>query len=192
MLFRSSSTTYDEAQVKELIAHHIKSKATGYTVADIVSEVPATLGVNGQAFVYKLTTNLIDEATGKTYSSISVKRYKTKTYADQTVVADDNFFVADMTVGLYGWDNLNKGLTCYYRINIFDKAYDANKPMRYSVMRNNSYKVNINEVTSIGFPKAEDVEYTPDTPLIETTTFMQVEITINKWTVVDMDTSIGM
>ena len=114
--------------------------------------------------------------------------------ADATSMKDNSFKVNDLTVGLYAWDNTeeNKGLICYYRINIFDKTYQNTQSMYYSVIRNNAYHVNITGVSSIGYPEAGDVEVNPETPLIDFPTYMQVEITINKWTAKDMSTDIGM
>ena len=136
---------------------------------------------------------MLFRSVGKTCSEISVARY-TPSVAGTTsdAVVDPSFVFEKRTIGLYDWDNTNKGLICYYRINIFDTEFGNDVSMHYSVIRNNAYHVNITGVNSIGYPKAEDVIVNPDTPLIDFPTYMQVEISINKWTAKDMNTNIGM
>lgn len=84
-----------------------------------------------------------------------------------------------------------KAPTCYYRVNIVDKAYPQPSSMFYSVLRNNWYKLNITKVTSIGYPNEDDVTVKPTDPL-GANTHIQAEITVKPWNIVDGDYEIGM
>ena len=78
----------------------------------------------------------------------------------------------------------------YYRLNI----RDINKNVlteKYAVLRNNYYKVNISEISNLGFnTPTGTVPTKPETPL-ETDTYISAEITIEPWTEVVMNEPLG-
>lgn len=78
----------------------------------------------------------------------------------------------------------------YYRLNIRDiRETDLTK--KYAVNRNHYYKVNITEISNLGFNTAAGtIPTTPTTPL-ETQTYISADITIEAWTVVDMNEPLG-
>ena len=187
-------TAYDDTQIKQSIAHHIVANyplyATSLNINDITTTAATAATVGTNKFVYTIGKATNDPSNGKTCTTITVKRYLPN--GDNAPIEDAKFSVKDLTVGSYVWDNANKGLICYYRINIFDKDKAKTDAMYFSVIRNNAYHVNITGVSSIGYPEPGDVTVEPETPLIDFPTYMQVEITINQWTSKDMNTEIGM
>ena len=175
-----AATSLDDTQLKQLIAHHIVNSGvmgTNFTIDEISNTIPASIAIGEERYVYRV----IDQSAsvmGKTCSNIAVVRY---VQGETAPVIDDSFKVDDLTVGFYQWDRGNKGLICYYRINIFDDSYEPTHPMYFSVIRNNVYHVEINGINSIGYPVASDVEVNPSTPLTESTNLMDVHIKINQW-----------
>lgn len=84
------------------------------------------------------------------------------------------------------------GGTVYYRVNIEDNEdgkTDSNN-LYYSVMRNRFYKVNINSVSAVGVPKEDDDSTDPSDP-VNSKTYMQAHITVEKWRVVSQDADLG-
>ena len=78
----------------------------------------------------------------------------------------------------------------YYRLNIRDIRKTA-LTEKYAVNRNHYYKVNITEISNLGFNTAAGTIPTdPATPL-ETQTYISADITIEAWTVVDMNEPLG-
>ena len=78
----------------------------------------------------------------------------------------------------------------YYRLNIRDiRETDLTK--KYAVNRNHYYKVNITEISNLGFNTAAGTIPTVPTTPLETQTHISADITIEAWTVVDMNEPLG-
>lgn len=78
----------------------------------------------------------------------------------------------------------------YYRLNIRDiRENDLTK--KYAVNRNHYYKVNITEISNLGFNTAAGTIPTEPTTPLETQTYISADITIEAWTVVDMNEPLG-
>lgn len=78
----------------------------------------------------------------------------------------------------------------YYRLNIRD-IRETELTKKYAVNRNHYYKVNITEISNLGFNTATGTIPTEPTTPLETTTYISADITIEAWTVVDMNESLG-
>lgn len=78
----------------------------------------------------------------------------------------------------------------YYRLNIRDiRKTDLTE--KYAVNRNHYYKVNITEISNLGFNTAAGTIPTVPTTPLETQTHISADITIEAWTVVDMNEPLG-
>lgn len=78
----------------------------------------------------------------------------------------------------------------YYRLNIRDIRETA-LTKKYAVNRNHYYKVNITEISNLGFNTAAGTIPTDPTTPLETQTHISADITIEPWTVVDMNEPLG-
>lgn len=78
----------------------------------------------------------------------------------------------------------------YYRLNIRDIRKTA-LTEKYAVNRNHYYKVNITEISNLGFNTAAGTIPTKPTTPLETQTYISADITIEAWTVVDMNEPLG-
>lgn len=78
----------------------------------------------------------------------------------------------------------------YYRLNIRDIRKTA-LTEKYAVNRNHYYKVNITEISNLGFNTAAGTIPTEPTTPLETQTYISADITIKAWTVVDMNEPLG-
>lgn len=78
----------------------------------------------------------------------------------------------------------------YYRLNIRD-IRKTNLTEKYAVNRNHYYKVNITEISNLGFNTAAGTIPTDPTTPLETQTYISADITIEAWTVVDMNEPLG-
>lgn len=78
----------------------------------------------------------------------------------------------------------------YYRLNIRDIRKTA-LTEKYAVNRNHYYKVNITEISNLGFNTATGTIPTDPTTPLETQTYISADITIETWTVVDMNEPLG-
>lgn len=78
----------------------------------------------------------------------------------------------------------------YYRINIQDNSYLENNNLRYSVTRNNLYKVNVKSISGIGYPNEPDVTVDPETPISQQT-HMQAHITVEEWKEVNQEADLN-
>lgn len=78
----------------------------------------------------------------------------------------------------------------YYRLNIRDIRKTA-LTEKYAVNRNHYYKVNITEISNLGFNTATGTIPTDPTTPLETQTYISADITIEAWTVVDMNEPLG-
>lgn len=78
----------------------------------------------------------------------------------------------------------------YYRLNIRD-IRETTLTKKYAVNRNHYYKVNITEISNLGFNTAAGTIPTEPTTPLETQTHISADITIEAWTVVDMNEPLG-
>lgn len=78
----------------------------------------------------------------------------------------------------------------YYRLNIRD-IRETTLTKKYAVNRNHYYKVNITEISNLGFNTAAGTIPTDPTTPLETQTYISADITIEAWTVVDMNEPLG-
>lgn len=105
--------------------------------------------------------------------------------------SDANTYLTTNTANLTAYKvvKYEKGKS-YYRLNIRDiRKTDLTE--KYAVNRNHYYKVNITEISNLGFNTAAGTIPTdPSTPL-ETQTYISADITIEAWTVVDMNEPLG-
>lgn len=101
------------------------------------------------------------------------------TYKDTQVNLMNGYEVLEYTNGI-----------SYYRLNIRDIRKTA-LTEKYAVNRNHYYKVNITEISNLGFNTATGTIPTDPTTPLETQTYISADITIETWTVVDMNEPLG-
>ena len=89
----------------------------------------------------------------------------------------------------YNVETYTNGIS-YYRLNIRD-IRETTLPKKYAVNRNHYYKVNITEISNLGFNTAAGTIPTDPTTPLETQTHISADITIEPWTVVDMNEPLG-
>lgn len=119
----------------------------------------------------------------KEVDSYEYKYFASKSAADSWITTNHS---GDDTWASAEYKNGN----CYYRLNIRD-IRETDVPKRYSVLRNNYYKVNITQIDDMGSNTPGGlVPEDPETPL-ETSTHISASITIEAWTTVDMNEPLG-
>lgn len=89
----------------------------------------------------------------------------------------------------YNVETYTNGIS-YYRLNIRD-IRETTLTKKYAVNRNHYYKVNITEISNLGFNTAAGTIPTEPTTPLETQTHISADITIEPWTVVDMNEPLG-
>lgn len=137
-------------------------------------------------------TPLFDPNTGKnTYYSIVIGPndgiYNT-CIISKNVQKDDKTYDETVVETVKYLQYVN-GVT-HYRINIQDNTYPENNNLRYSVTRNNLYKVNVKSISGIGYPNEPDVTVDPETPISQQT-HMQAHITVEEWKEVSQDADLN-
>jgi len=77
---------------------------------------------------------------------------------------------------------------CYYRLNLSDisKSQPTQLTEKYAVLRNHVYKVGIRSNTGLGYGDAESLIPTKPTTPVETSAHMTANITVLKWTIVEL------
>lgn len=138
-------------------------------------------------------TPLFDPNTGKnTYYSIAIGTddgiYKTCVIS-KNVQNDDKSGYDKTVVETVKYLQYVNGVT-HYRINIQDNSYLENNNLRYSVTRNNLYKVNVKSISGIGYPNEPDVTVDPETPISQQT-HMQAHITVEEWKEVNQEADLN-
>lgn len=105
--------------------------------------------------------------------------------------SDANTYLTTNTANLTNYKvvKYEKGKS-YYRLNIRD-IRENNLTKKYAVNRNHYYKVNITEISNLGFNAAAGTIPTNPTTPLETQTYISADITIEAWTVVDMNEPLG-
>lgn len=139
------------------------------------------------------TTPLFDPNTGKnTYYSIVIGPkdgiYNTCIISKNIQNNDKSGYDATVVETVKYLQYVN-GVT-HYRINIQDNSYQENNNLRYSVTRNNLYKVNVKSISGIGYPNEPDVTVDPETPISQQT-HMQAHITVEEWKEVNQEADLN-
>lgn len=76
----------------------------------------------------------------------------------------------------------------YYRVNLMNDPESEDLSLKYRVVRNNYYRVNITAIKALGAPTGTGVVPTdPETP-IEQDSWMAAEITVKPWTAHEQNT----
>ena len=109
-------------------------------------------------------------------------------YFEQETEAN-TYKTVDQSVADYEVLKYTNGIS-YYRLNIRD-IRKTNLTEKYAVNRNHYYKVNITEISNLGFNTAAGTIPTDPTTPLETQTYISADITIEAWTVVDMNEPLG-
>lgn len=109
-------------------------------------------------------------------------------YFEQETDAN-TYKTVDQSVADYMVLKYTNGIS-YYRLNIRD-IRKTNLTEKYAVNRNHYYKVNITEISNLGFNTAAGTIPTDPTTPLETQTYISADITIEAWTVVDMNEPLG-
>ena len=132
---------------------------------------------------------VIDRSDGINHVKNRVQVYRFDTGADVTLNSPDDLdnyeFGREEEMAFY------KNNSCYYRVNIVDNNYAESSPMHFAIIRNYWYKVAISKVTSIGYPHEDDVNIKPEDPLAANT-YVQADVTINPWKVLEDDYEMGL
>lgn len=144
------------------------------------------------------------EADGSFYAIV---KYNTAVVADQKYKNLDSYYgiykdeataQAVLSTGAlstatdkdhYGIIKYTGGLS-YYRLNLRDMTKSTSKE-RYSVLRNHFYKVAITEINNIGWNNPKDLVDPDDTDPVEADASLEVTITVDDWTDVDMNEPLG-
>lgn len=188
--------THAYAESRYLGENVNETPATGNTsyVLICVQVTPnASAGVDGTVTVGGFTAGsdfwvIANHDTANGSIQFAAKEDKILYFASQD--AADSYLTVN-TADLTGYEVLKytEGKS-YYRLNIRDIRQSA-LTQKYAVLRNHYYKVNITEISNLGYNSPDGTVPTdPETPL-ETQTYISAEITIEPWTVVDMNEPLG-
>lgn len=127
--------------------------------------------------------------TDKTFETIDSYYGIYKDEATAQTVLDSGALQADPDKAKYGIVTFTDGY-CYYRLNLRDMT-QATSAARYSVLRNNFYKVTVTEINNLGWNNPGDLVDPDDETPVETETSLEVTITVADWTDVDMNEPLG-
>lgn len=193
----NAGTTYQNtyADSKYLAENVNEAPTTGNTSYVLVSlqvTPQATADATGNVTATPLTPNTTFYVLAKKNATSGKITFATKD--DKILYFEQN---ADATTYKGTQVNLNdyevleytNGIS-YYRLNIRDIRKTA-LTEKYAVNRNHYYKVNITEISNLGFNTATGTIPTEPTTPLETQTYISADITIEAWTVVDMNESLG-
>lgn len=160
----------------------VSLRVTPQAKADGTGAVTATPLMPGTTF-YVLAKK--DATSGKiTFATKDDKILYFEQNADATTYKGKQVNLNDYEVLEY-----TNGIS-YYRLNIRDIRKTA-LTEKYAVNRNHYYKVNITEISNLGFNTATGTIPTDPTTPLETQTYISADITIETWTVVDMNEPLG-
>lgn len=183
--------------------------ATSKYLAENVNETPTTGNTSYVLVCLQVTPQATADATGNVTATpltpnttFYVLAKKDATSGKITFATKDDKILyfeqnADATTYKGTQGNLNNyevleytnGIS-YYRLNIRDIRETA-LTEKYAVNRNHYYKVNITEISNLGFNTATGTIPTDPTTPLETQTYISADITIETWTVVDMNEPLG-
>lgn len=160
----------------------VSLQVTPQATADATGNVTQTALTPGTTFYVLAKKEL---ASGKiTFATKENKILYFKQESDAAAYKTVDQGVADYEVLAY-----TNGIS-YYRLNIRD-IRETTLPKKYAVNRNHYYKVNITEISNLGFNTAAGTIPTEPTTPLETQTHISADITIEPWTVVDMNEPLG-
>lgn len=160
----------------------VNLQVTPQATADATGNVTQTALASGTTF-YVLAKK--DATSGKiTFATKDDKILYFEQNADATTYKGTQVNLNDYEVLEY-----TNGIS-YYRLNIRDIRKTA-LTEKYAVNRNHYYKVNITEISNLGFNTATGTIPTDPTTPLETQTYISADITIETWTVVDMNEPLG-
>lgn len=160
----------------------VSLQVTPQATADATGNVTATPLVAGTTFYVLAKKEL---ASGKiTFATKENKILYFKQESDAAAYKGTQANLNDYEVLEY-----TNGIS-YYRLNIRDIRKTA-LTEKYAVNRNHYYKVNITEISNLGFNTATGTIPTDPTTPLETQTYISADITIETWTVVDMNEPLG-
>lgn len=118
------------------------------------------------------TTTLVDAATNNTGDGLG----STKAYIPSRTV----------TIAVYPQGK------CYYRINIEDPAYSSTiTPLRYAVVRNYWYQIDLSSFTALGYPNPAIAAGSAEDALGSDTN-VKTTITVRPWTVISMNPEVSL
>lgn len=165
---------------------------TSYVLVCLQVTPQATADATGNVTATPLTPNTTfyvlakkDATSGKiTFATKDDKILYFEQNADATTYKGTQVDLNDYEVLEY-----TNGIS-YYRLNIRDIRKTA-LTEKYAVNRNHYYKVNITEISNLGFNTATGTIPTNPTTPLETQTYISADITIETWTVVDMNEPLG-
>lgn len=161
----------------------VSLQVTPQATADATGNVTATPLVAGTTFYVLAKKEL---ASGKI--TFALKDNQILYFGQET---DATTYKAAQGVDLAAYDveTYTNGIS-YYRLNIRD-IRETTLTKKYAVNRNHYYKVNITEISNLGFNTAAGTIPTEPTTPLETQTHISADITIEPWTVVDMNEPLG-
>lgn len=160
----------------------VSLQVTPQATADATGNVTQTALTPGTTFYVLAKKEL---ASGKiTFATKENKILYFKQESDAAAYKTVDQGVADYNVETY-----TNGIS-YYRLNIRD-IRETTLTKKYAVNRNHYYKVNITEISNLGFNTAAGTIPTDPTTPLETQTHISADITIEPWTVVDMNEPLG-
>lgn len=191
-------TTYDNAfdnskYLAENVNENPTTGNTSYVLVSLQVTPQATADATGNVTQPALTPGTTfyvlakkEAASGKiTFASKDDKIL----YFSQASDATAYKAAQDVDLAAYNVETYTNGIS-YYRLNIRDIRKTA-LTEKYAVNRNHYYKVNITEISNLGFNTAAGTIPTDPTTPLETQTFISADITIEAWTVVDMNEPLG-
>lgn len=190
-------TTYDNTFANsQYLAENVNETPTtgntSYVLVCLQVTPQATADATGNVTATPLTPNTTFYVLAKKDATSGKITFATKD--DKILYFEQN---ADATTYKGTQGNLNNyevleytnGIS-YYRLNIRDIRKTA-LTEKYAVNRNHYYKVNITEISNLGFNTATGTIPTDPTTPLETQTHISANITIETWTVVDMNEPLG-
>ena len=138
---------------------------------------------------YAIVKYSTDQAMDQNYQTLESYYgiYKDKATADAVLASGDLSAAPDKAK--YAVLEYTNGYS-YYRLNLRD-INKATSKERYSVLRNNFYKVTVTEINNIGWNNPGDLVDPDDNRPVETETSLKVTITVEDWTDVDMNEPLG-
>lgn len=138
---------------------------------------------------YALVKFTTDVTGDQKYDAIDSYYGIYKDMATAQAVLDSGALSTDPDKAKYGIVTYTDGY-CYYRLNLRDMTKSTSAE-RYSVLRNNFYKVTVTEINNLGWNNPTDLVKPDDTRPVETQTSIEATITVADWTDVDMNEPLG-
>lgn len=138
---------------------------------------------------YALVKYTTDQVSDQKFAAIDSYYGIYKDQAAAQAVLDSGALQSDPEKAKYGIVTFTDGY-CYYRLNLRDMT-KATSAERYSVLRNNFYKVTVTEINNLGWNDPSDLVNPDDDRPVEAETSLDVTITVEDWIDVDMNEPLG-